>query len=195
MVEVGDKFVIVESSYLGDYWKKGNIVEFVKPHDNLEGVYEFKKPGSSDGYFLNFGIDGDAHFHSTVRPLRTEAEKRGAKFGVGGVEKDTGKRVVFNAVRDYPHMFTGEEVWVVIREDIPDSVTGADASNIRLDHEPEFVAWSEAPEHLRYDASRVYYDGEPVKWIAKLEGAFTDVVVVLEDGSMEFSEHELTVKL
>ena len=116
---------------------------------------------------------------------QTEAERRGAKFGVTGVIKSTGDRVVFVKERN--------GFWRVFDE------IGADYDlkpyEIRLDHEPEFVAWSEAPEHLRYDASRVYCDGKPVKWIADPEGSAHRVVYVQDNGVMEFFPDRLTVKL
>lgn len=115
----------------------------------------------------------------------TEAERRGAKFGVAGVVKSTGDRVVFVKERN--------GFWRVFDENGMDY--DFDPSEIRLDHEPEYVAWKDAPEHLRYDASRVYFDGKPVKWIAKPEGSVFDVVVTVCDGSLEFSGKHLTVKL
>ena len=123
----------------------------------------------------------------------TEAERRGAKFGVMGVSKITGRNIRF-VTDDGKKSLNGQPLWVFLNEETQ-SIMRIRPSEVRFDHEPEFVAWSEAPEHLRYDASRVYCDGEPVKWIAKPEGAFTDVVVVLENGFMEFLAHKLTVKL
>ena len=123
----------------------------------------------------------------------TEAERRGAKFGVMGVSKITGRKIRF-VTDDGKKSLNGQPLWVFLNEETQ-SIMRIRPSEVRFDHEPEFVAWSEAPEHLRYDASRVYCDGEPVKWIAKPEGAFVDVAVVLEDGNMEFSTHGLTVKL
>lgn len=57
------------------------------------------------------------------------------------------------------------------------------------------VAWEDAPEHLRYDASRVYCEGEPVKWIAEPQFSIFDVIATVCDGSLEFSGKHLTVKL
>ena len=116
----------------------------------------------------------------------TEAERRGAKFGVTGIVKDKGFRVSF--VKEH------NGFWRVFDE------SGMDydfkSSEIRLDHEPEFVAWVDAPEHLRYDASRVYFDGKPVKWIAKPEGCYgSDVVFVAAGGCLRCGTFSLTVKL
>ena len=89
----------------------------------------------------------------------------------------------------------GEALWSCL-DDVSNSIIGIHPSNILLDHEPEFVAWSEAPEELKYDASRVYYDGKPVKWIAKPEGAvLADVVYTTQDGIVRLSSDCLTVKL
>ena len=124
---------------------------------------------------------------------QTEAERRGAKFGVMGLNKVTGHKITFITDKNQKNTH-GEILWLCF-DDVRESIAAIHTANIRLDHEQEFVAWSEAPEHLRYDASRVYCDGNPVKWIAKPEGAFVDVAVVLEDGCMEFSTNSLTVKL
>ena len=155
MYKAGDKFVIVESEYLGDYWKAGNIVEFVKPYENLDGVYSFKAPVRAYDYFLNFGIAGETRFHSTVhplRPLQAEAEKRGAKFGVGGVLKHTGERLVFISGDSF--------VWRVIKEGSLDTQVFM-SFEIRLDHEPEYkeIPFAEATHEQRMDAGNLIIDG------------------------------------
>lgn len=187
MYKAGDKFVIVESAYLGDCWKAGNIVEFIKQCDNVDGVYEFKKPGSSDGYFLNFGIDGETRFHSTVRPLRTEAEKRGAKFGVGGVLKHTGERLVFISGDSF--------VWRVIKEGSLDTQVFM-SFEIRLDHEPEYkeTPFSEGTHEQRMDAGNLWYRGSPVVQISHFPGsgyAFT----IKDDFEIRTNTKSLTIRI
>ena len=192
MVKVGDK-VIVVSVDLGYNCSSGDVLE-VSSIDNPYGFWA-KTPHGEYSYARTKEMMGSSDV--IVKPYtETEAERRGAKFGVMGVYNPTGQRAVVASTDkvNTPDSWPEKERWIV-------SLDGSlfthevYAENIRLDHEPEYVAWSEAPEHLRYDSSQVYYDGETVKWIAKPEGAFVDVAVVLEDGSMEFSTKHLTVKL
>ena len=181
MVKVGDK---VRRIVTLKGWEDAPEILVVKGKDGrwisveghpMNGLSSFN--GTKDWYYP---------FTSSFEGVdQTEAERRGAKFGVMGVVKSTGDRVIFVKERN--------GFWRVFDE------IGMDydfkPSEIRLDHEPEFVAWSEAPENLRYDASRVYCGGKPVKWVAKPEGSFVKAVVVLENGSLEFSGKHLTVKL
>ena len=124
---------------------------------------------------------------------QTEAERRGAKFGVMGVSKITGRKIRF-VTDEGKKSHNGHTLWVFLNEETQ-SIMRIHPSNVRLDHEPEYVAWSEAPEHLRYDASRVYCDGKPVKWIAKPEGSTHRVVYVQDNREMGFSPDRITVKL
>lgn len=195
MVEVGDKIKIETVRNGGNLAKVHDVV-------TVTGII-------SDLGFMAITVDGEEVYVcydfddscadylagpivTTETQTETEAERRGAKFGVTGVVKQSGEVVSFISDKNHENEL-GEALWDVVNE--YGAVYPIHPANIRLDHEPEFVAWSEAPEHLRYDASRVYYDGEPVKWIAKPKGAFTDVVVVQENGIMRFSTHNLTVKL
>ena len=188
MVKVGDK-VIVVSVDLGYNCSSGDVLE-VSSIDNPYGFWA-KTPHGEYSYVRTKEMMGSSDV--IVKPYtETEAERRGAKFGMTGIVKQTGVAVSFISDKHHKNGL-GEVLWDVVNED--GIVYPIHPANIRLDHEPECVAWSEAPEHLRYDASRVYCDGNPVKWIAKPEGAFVDVAVVLEDGSMEFSDYGLTVKL
>lgn len=123
----------------------------------------------------------------------TEAERRGAKFGVMGISKITGRKIRFVA-DDGKKSINGQPLWVFLNEE-RQSLMRLRPSDVRFDHEPEYVAWCDAPEELKYDASRVYYRGEPVKWIAKPEGANVNVAFIRPDGEMEFSGYHLTVKL
>ena len=190
MVKVGDKVVVVKSDYVSDGFQPGDVLTVVSI-DNASGVCVC---GSHRGGDLPFGIEGKIEINAIVRPYtETEAEKRGAKFGVMGVNKVTGHKVTF-VTENCGVNSLGENLWEFLDNDINATVR-IHPSNIRLDHEPEFVAWEDAPEELKYDASRVYYRGEPVKWIAKPEGARAKVVYVMSDGSIQLLTGLLTVKL
>lgn len=172
MFEIGDKVVCVET--LG---YRGLTVGKVYTVDSLwnPGIWVVDDKGVLVGMCSEY-----------FKPYtETEAERRGARFGVTGVVKDKGFRVSFVKER--------EGLWRVFDENGMDY--DFKPSEIRLDHEPEFVAWADAPEHLKYDASRVYYDGEPVKWIAKPEGASIIVVFVGQCGWLGYGGSNLMVKL
>lgn len=116
----------------------------------------------------------------------TEAEKRGAKFGTLGVVKRCGTKICF--IREAHSVSDKEIYWNVIDESF--NTYAFPSFQIRLEHEPEFIAWSDAPEDLKYDASRVYYRDQPVKWIAKPEGAHPDfdlVAIVNNNGVPSFT--------
>jgi len=193
MVEVGDKVKIKAVRHGGDLAQVNDVVTVTGPI-MARGFIAITEDGEE--VYVCYDFD-DSCADCLAGPIvanetQTESERRGAKFGVKGVVRQTGVSVRFISDKNHKNGL-GEALWTVVNED--EDVYPIHPANIRLDHEPEFVAWSEAPEHLRYDASRVYYDGEPVQWIAKPEGAFTDVVVVQENGIMRFSTHNLTVKL
>lgn len=156
-------------------FKAGDIVINVSDSDSyLTMGKEYTLTNVSEGGYLYFlGDNGNERFRSSryyklkEAPV-TEAEKRGAKFGTLGVVKGCGTKVCF--IKELPTESEKEIYWQVIDKS---AVTYEFPSfQIRLDHEPEFIAWSDAPEDLKYDASRVYYRGHPVKWIAKPEGAY-----------------------
>ena len=192
MVKVGDKVKIKAVRHGGDLAQVNDVV-------TVTGIiYEhgFLAITSTDEeVYVCYDFDNSLANYLTgpIVTNETEAERRGAKFGTMGISKITGRKIRF-VTDDGKKSLNGCPLWVFLNEETQ-SLMRIRPSEVRFDHEPEFVAWSEAPEHLRYDASRVYYDGEPVKWIAKPEGAFTDVVVVQENGIMRFSTHNLTVKL
>ena len=172
MFEIGDKVVCVET--LGYH---SLTVDKVYTVDSLWplGIYFIDDKGVLVGMC----------FECFKPYTETEAERRGAKFGVTGVVKSTGDRVVFVKERN--------GFWRVFDENGMDY--DFKPSEIRLDHEPEFIAWSDAPDHLKYDASRVYYDGNPVKWIVKPEEAWSEVAYVDCDRVVRGSPDALTVKL
>ena len=180
MFEIGDRVVCIETLGYG-----GLTVGKVYTVDSLwnPGIWVVDDKGDLVGMCSEY----------FKRHAETDAERRGAKFGVTGVSKITGRKIRFVA-DDGKKSINGQPLWVFLNEE-KQSIMRLRPSDVRFDHEPEFVAWKDAPERLKYDASRVYFDGKPVKWIAKPEGAFPEVVVVQENGIMRFSTHNLTVKL
>lgn len=192
MFKVGDK-VRIKAVRNGGGLAQVNDVVTVTELNNALGFIAVTLSGEEVYVCYDFDTSCADYLAGLIVTNETEAERRGAKFGSTGVSKITGRKIRF-VTDDGKKSLHGHPLWVFLNEETQ-SIMRIRPSEVRFDHEPEYVAWSEAPEHLRYDASRVYYDGEPVKWIAKPEGAFTDVVVVQENGIMRFSTHNLTVKL
>lgn len=188
--KLGYKVVVVKSDYVGDGFQPGDVLTVSYVTEDFNAAY----CRNNHGYVLSFGIEGESARGATVRPYtESEAEKRGVKFGVSGVNKVTGHKVTFVTENGGVNSL-GEDLWEFLDNETSKTVR-IHPENIRLDHEPEFVAWEDAPEHLKYDASRVYYRGEPVKWIAKPEGALAEVVYVMSDGNIQLLTGCLTVKL
>ena len=182
MFEVGQKVVCVET---GSY-----------THLTIGKIYDVVGFWGIGGVTVIDDKGIECHMLSSrFKPhTETEAEKRGAKFGVTGVSTITGRKVRFVA-DDGKKSIHGQPLWVFLNEETQ-SIMRLRPSEVRFDHEPEFVAWVDAPEHLRYDASRVYFDGKPVKWIAKPEGCYgSDVVFVAAGGCLRCGTFSLTVKL
>lgn len=192
MVEVGDKVKIKAVRNGWELAKVNDVVTVTGPINNLGFV---AVTSTGDEVYVCYDFDNSCadYLAGPIVTNETEAERRGAKFGVTGVSKATGRKVRF-VTDDGKKSINGCPLWVFLNEETQ-SIMRIRPSEVRFDHEPEFVAWSEAPEHLRYDASRIYYDGEPVKWVAKPEGSVFDVVATVCDGSLEFSGKNLTVKL
>ena len=173
-------------------FKAGDVVVNVSDYDTYLTVgKEYTLTHVSSGGSLYFlGDNGNERFrpsrHYKLKEAHiTEAEKRGAKFGTMGVVKRCGTEVCF--IKELPTESEKEVYWHVIDKS---AVTYEFPSfQIRLDHEPGFIAWSDAPEDLKYDADRVYYRDEPVKWIAKPEGTNLDfewVAIVDNNGGPAF---------
>lgn len=186
MVKVGDKVVVVsigagDICFVGDVLVVGSVL-------NPYGFWAEREDGLKI-YARTEEMNGASTV--IVRPYaETEAGKRGAKFGTTGVVKNTGKRCVY--ICD-SFVITGN--WEIYVEGEANH-RHVHPSRIRLDHEPEFVSWKDAPEELKYDASRVYYGGKPVKWIAKPKGSHPPkVVYMMSDGNLNLLSHSLTVKL
>ena len=193
MFEVGDKVVVV-SAEPDDNCAVGDVLKI----SEISDTYGFwaETPHGWETYAMTKEMIGGSSV--IVKPYteaetKIEAERRGAKFGVMGVSKITGRKIRF-VTDDGKKSLNGQPLWVFLNEETQ-SIMRLRPSGVRFDHEPEFVAWSEAPEHLRYDASRVYFDGKPVKWIAKPEGSNSGVAYVDFLGTVMGSSSLLTVKL
>lgn len=163
--KIGDKFEIVKSAYFGENFKAGKIVEYYKKCDWDSDILLCRADGDDGDYALNFGIEGKASFHSSVRPLKTEAEKRGAKFGVGGVIKETGQKIVFAG-----NSLVLPGWWEILVEGEA-RTWHRPPSQIRLDHEPEYreIPFSEATHEQRMDVSALRFDGTPVEQIFQFD--------------------------
>lgn len=166
MVKVGDKVKIKAVRHGGDLAQVNDVVT-VKGRVQDFGFFATTEDGEEVYVCYDFDNSCADYLAGSIVTNETEAERRGAKFGVTGVYNPTGQRAVVVSTDKVttPDPWPEKERWVVALcgSGVTHSVY---SENIRLDHEPEYVAWSEAPEHLRYDASRVYFDGKPVKWIA-----------------------------
>lgn len=193
MVKVGDKVKIKAVRNGGNIVKVNDVVT-VTDINHVRGFMATTSSGADIYVCYNFDGSCADYLAGPIVKNETEAERRGAKFGATGVSKITGRKIRFVA-DDGKKSINGQPLWVFLNEETQ-SIMRLRPSEVRFDHEPEFVAWADAPEHLKYDASRVYYGGEPVKWIAKPEGAFhTDVVFTTQDGFILALSDYLTVKL
>lgn len=160
MYKFGDKFEVVSGGFAYDV-EVGDIVTW---HGNAPGDVGYFE--SSSGKIFPASYEGNIlHLSTTVRPLRTEAEKRGAKFGVGGVVKETsavkyavGKKILFVGIAQ---TFIKEEVWNCVIEGETEATTFF-PSSIRLDHEPEYkeIPFSEGTHEQRMDVGNLIIDGE-----------------------------------
>lgn len=182
----GDKFEIVKSVYMGEDLQPGCIVEFVSYGALSNKLVKCKPIGDEypDGLF--FAFEGEAQTIGTVRPLKTEAEKRGAKFGVGGVVKATGKKWIFAA------QIAG--IWRGIAED--GCVFAGEPYQFRLDHEPDFkeIPFSEATHEQRMDVRNLKFNGSSVDQIFMFDNgkyAFTSLGI----GYVCISTSALTVRV
>ena len=144
MIKIGDMVEVIEG---GAYHDVGDIF-MVRYMDNV--------------CFLD--VNSRAIMKEKVRPLKTEAEKRGAKFGVGGVIKATGDKGVFWKSSS---SYLGEE-WYLFMND--GNILVIPSTQIRLDHEPEYkeIPFSEATHEQRMDHKNVLWDGHA--------GAFSEVL-------------------
>ena len=170
--KVGDKFEIVKTEYNGSGLQVGDIVEFVRYGSWEEILFLRPKDGKYDeGLCFE---DSEVRFLGAAK--ETEAEKRGAKFGVCGViKKDSaikaivGKKISFAGITKNSAQ---EEVWNCVIEG-EDMIVYFLPSNIRLDHEPEYreIPFSEATHEQRMDAVNLRYSGSPVVQISHFSGS------------------------
>ena len=113
--------------------------------------------------------NGIAVVKTSIRSVKeTEAEKRGAKFGVTGVVKATGSKWVFAC--------EVEGFWRGIAEN--GVIVSGEPHQFRLDHEPEYkeIPFSEATHEQRMDISALRFDDGPVEQIFQFDNgeyAFT----------------------
>ncbi|QHJ84378.1 MAG: hypothetical protein [Bacteriophage sp.] len=141
--KVGDRFEVVAQN--GSEAQVGWVV--VLSEDDGTSFPYFKRDNdhSTDWYCPRL---------TEIRPLKpkTEAEKRGAKFGTMGVIKATGERVVFAKEQiDY-----GMEKWYFLPKS-SHMISSTLPSVIRLDHEPEYkeIPFSEATDEQRMDVGNL----------------------------------------
>lgn len=138
--KIGDAFV---APYSNDEVKTGDI------------IYLSNDDGSSLPYFtLDTHLDGKKYCFDVLKlnphKPQTEAERRGAKFGVGGVIKETGERVIFQKEKG------GD--WFLFNEYDEDNLLYY-PKNIRLDHEPEYkeIPFDEATHDQRMNVENLIY--------------------------------------
>lgn len=170
MHKFGDKFEVVSG---GDcYGLKGGDILTLHEEINSCGAW-FK---TELGKLIVGGYEGETTVSPTVRPIRTEAEKRGAKFGVGGVVKETsavkhaiGKKILFVCVAQTVAL---EEVWLCVIEGETETTTFFPFC-IRLDHEPEYkeIPFSEGTHEQRLDVGSLWYGDSPVVQISHFAGS------------------------
>lgn len=159
MYKVGDKFEVVCNRKDDDLVNIGDVVTLEELCSDRGGRFSY--PNGKEfwaGFYSQPGISRN------VRPLRTEAEKRGAKFGVGGVLKYTGERLVFISDDGY--------VWRVIKEGSQDTQVYT-SFEIRLDHETEYkeIPFSMGTHEQRMDVVNLRYRGNPVVQISYFAGS------------------------
>ena len=104
--------------------------------------------------------NGIAVVKTSIRSVKeTEAEKRGAKFGVTGVVKATGSKWVFAC--------EVEGFWRGIAEN--GVIVSGEPHQFRLDHEPEYkeIPFSEATDEQRMDHEAVNFEGYSLSQVLK----------------------------
>lgn len=190
MVKVGDKVKIKAVRNGGDLAQVNNVVTVTGP---IMAFGFMATTSSGEEVYVCYDFDNSCADYLAgsivTNETQTEAERRGAKFGVMGVLKLEKKKCVYLS-----KSLVLPGYWEIDVEGKSER-WHRKPSEILLDHEPKFVAWSEAPDELKYDARRVYYRGDPVKWIAKPEGALAEAVYVMSDGNIQLLTGCLTVKL
>lgn len=144
MIQVGDMVEVVED---GAYHLKGE--KFTVVH-------------FTDECFLDGENNAIMKYKTRlISPLKTEAEERGAKFGVGGIVKSTGSKWVFACEI--------EGFWKGIVEN--GTVVTGEPHQFRLDHEPEYreIPFSEATHWQRMEKDCVAWRGHTVSEIVPFQ--------------------------
>lgn len=140
--------------------KVGDWVEVIG-HDIYYSKGErFKVIRIEDGFvYSNYDIGVSNFIVQVVRA--TEANKRGAKFGVCGTVKSTGAKWVF--------VCESGSLWRGMADN--GVVVSGRPSDFRLDHESEYreIPFSEATHEQRMDVSALRFDGTPVEQIFRFD--------------------------
>lgn len=150
--KVGDAFVAPTD--FGKV-KKGDIVCLSKDDGTSLPYFSLNKESLSlDACFSISNFLGEC----LAKPCQhqTEAERRGAKFGVGGVVKFTKEKCIFLGETKYE-----KGKWLIARKSNC-AVVSADPDTIRLDHEPEYkeIPFAEATHEQRMNVENLVYNSE-----------------------------------
>lgn len=182
--KVGDAFV---APFNNGKVKKGDIIYLFKDDGGSCPYFSLSASAKkSDACFYIFNVDKTV----VAKPHKpkTEAERRGAKFGVGGVVKETGEKVIFHSEKN--------NMWWVFKEEY-DHILGFRLNQIRLDHEPEYkeIPFEEATHEQRMCVENlVYSSGRKVVEILRFQNG--DYVYWVEGINWPLSfESRLTVKI
>ena len=151
--KVGDRFICIEGNAMVER-SEGDILILLEDGGADTGIFKNETTGKEITVCM---------YHRLIPVhLKTEAEKRGAKFGVMGVIKATGKKCVY----------IGESLvlagyWEIDAEGAAER-WHRKPSEIRLDHEPEYkeIPFSEATDEQRLKAEYITgTNGEDVEEI------------------------------
>lgn len=189
MYKLGDKFEVVVARVLDGMVAVGDIVTLTVCEGGCGGKFRTKDNEEFVAEFEGAGIG----MTRVVRPYRTEAEKRGAKFGDIGSLKGSVTKFTFLSDALEKNGF-GEALWSVGYES--GEVCHLHPSNIRLDHEPEYkeIPFSEATHEQRMDVGNLWYADSPVVRIVHFYGsgyAFT----ITSDFEIRTDTSLLTVRI
>lgn len=138
--KIGDAFVVTEDT---ENLKKGSILYLVEMDAPDVPFFSFSNK-LEDSFYVSFDI-------LKKREVKSEAERRGAKFGVNGVVKASGTKVVFQKLF---YCAEKKEYWDVFGEE---SIFRFSPHEIRLDHEPEYkeIPFSEATHEQRMNVENL----------------------------------------
>ena len=180
--KVGDRFVCIEGNALVER-SEGDILILIEDDGDDTGIFKNETTGKEITVCM----------YSRLMPIltKTEAEKRGAKFGVAGVIKSTGKKCVY----------LGESLvlpgyWEIDAEGAAER-WHRKPSEIRLDHEPEYkeIPFSEATDEQRLNVDNLIgRNGEKVRAIKQFSSGIFGFTI--KGSSRVFSDTDrLTVRV